>query len=286
VVSNILQTDGTLQTARSERMRLLLADAPTTAPTSAPSSRPASRPSQDLGPMANKTIRQVHFLDSAVLNSTLTDAKGKLLRSMQLESQQIEYDLPSRRLLVPMAGKMGMEDHRPPAAATSQPTGDMRGVTWFVWDKQLDYNPQQRIALLEGNVRVAHADEKDPSQQTHLTADSFTADLEPVPTNAATRPGAPEVRLRRARGNGNVVFKRSTDHLEAESAELDPTARLLALRGTERNPVKRLATEGPFKGMVSGTFREALVNIDTWQIKEAGQISGRVLSPPRPATQP
>jgi hypothetical protein len=159
VVAVTQDSDGAVNTARGDRVKMLLADAtPTTRPTTRsttqastqpggeqvavtqpvtrptelamatttqPTSRPTTKPSRsgDYGGMASKNVRHISFEDDAKIDSVTMADDGSLLRRTHLESAIVQYDLLEKKLLVPQEGRMIVEDHRPTTQPATQPAG-------------------------------------------------------------------------------------------------------------------------------------------------------------------
>ena len=140
VISITKDSEGATNTAKGNRMRMLLVDvAPTTRPsttqpTTAPAvaAKPATAPalaikpttapttqavagksSSPYGAMGNKTIRQVTFQDEAEVESVTLGDDGALLRRTHIQAVTIAYDMVAKQMNIPVEGRMIVEDHRP-----------------------------------------------------------------------------------------------------------------------------------------------------------------------------
>jgi hypothetical protein len=280
VVAMVGSADGAAEIAKGERARILLADAPATRPATRPGTRPSTkagtRPARpaELGMMGDKVARQIILFgrpdEQASVESSVLNTQGGILQGTLIRGAEVRYDLASRRLLVPCAGNLSMEDRRP--RATTGPgtdVGDMRGQTAVVWEKQLDYDPSAAKATVEGNVRLNHLAEDPGGRSFELAGQRFVADLTgDAPT---TRPADGQPlgggRIKALRGEGQIVLKLADHWFEADSMEYDPAAHTLVVRGTDQRPARELEPAGPLKGTQRGTFTEARIDTRTLDVK-------------------
>ncbi len=305
VVATSIQPDGSMDTAKGDRITLLLADAPppttrpstqattqsatrptrvTTRATTAPAtqavatSKPTSKPSAEEGVFGRKIIQRVILQDKASVNSTTVDAQQKLLRAMQMDASTIQYDMISKRLLVPVPGTLRLEDHREPAKAAPKagapnpgqdagnPT-DLRGQSAMAWEKQLLYDEAGRQAVMEGNVRVGHTDEGADPKVFEMYGDRFVADLEPADPNAPPAPAGaqgPRTQVKHIHGEGHIAFRTNGLWFDADTIDYDPATHIMIARGSDRRPARRLNDkEGPEQGLETATFPEIEYNAQT-----------------------
>jgi hypothetical protein len=231
VVAVTKDAQGATNTAKGDRVRMTLADAsPTTKPSKATTqasatqpavtqpvvavavatSQPTTKPSNgEYGGMASKTVKSIRFDDDAQIDSVTMGDNGLLLRRTHLEAATVDYDMLLKKLLVPVEGRMIVEDHRPSAtqpvaggngvgADAARPAGasvdqgaeNNRGSTAFAWTKQFTYDDSAHQAVMEGDaarpVVVVHRDDSPKAQLFRLTGETVTADLEPAPATQAT----------------------------------------------------------------------------------------------------
>jgi hypothetical protein len=303
VVAVTTDAEGAKNTARGERMRMLLVDAaPTTRPTTrqvaAATTRPAKGPNDA---MANKTVREISFDENASVTSVTLADDQTLLRRTHLEAQTVQYDLLAKRMTVPVPGRMVVEDHRPPAtkpapgsAAEASLAGQKaspdaennRGTTAFQWSKTFTYDDAQHQAVMTGEDRnpvvVVHKDDSPRGQVFRLTGNTVTADLEPAapttrPTTMATAAGGPATRpaqpqeqkmqLKRVTGTGHLVFNGPGAEIHALYMEYDPRTHWLVARGNEREMV-----EFNVASQAGGSRRaeEVQYNLETAEVKSRG----------------
>jgi len=89
------------------------------ATTQGATSQPTTKPSRgQVGGMASKNVRQITFDENATVTSVTLADDQSLLRRTHLEAATVQYDMLLKKLLVPVPGRMIVEDHRP---ATTQP---------------------------------------------------------------------------------------------------------------------------------------------------------------------
>jgi hypothetical protein len=173
--------------------------------TTQPTTKP-SRSSQYAG-MSNKSIRKVTFSDGAQISSVTMAEDGSLLRRMHLEAAVVEHDMVAKKMVIPVEGRMVVEDHvdrsatKPStapttnsaenrAADTTLTTGGFgggdnpRGTTAFGWSKSFTYDDAGKVAVMEGTderpVIIAHRDDSADAKTFHLTGQVVTAEMEEV----------------------------------------------------------------------------------------------------------
>lgn len=312
VVAVTQDADGATNTARGDRVKMLLADvAPTTRPSSTqPVTQPVSRDPQGSAPttqlantttqpttqfalattnpttrattkpsrsdygMASKTVRHITFDDNATIESVTLADDGSLLRRTHLEAATVNYDLLLKQLLIPVEGRMIVEDHRPTTQPTANGQGDARpagakvdnnaennrGTTAFHWPIRFTYDDSTHQAVMVGEphnqVVVVHRDDSPKAQSYRLTSDTVTADLEEVATTqpttkpatqanaAASQPATKpadrlsKTQLKRVTATGNLLFTGPGAEIHALYMEYDPKTHWLTARGNEQQLVE------------------------------------------------
>jgi len=196
-----------------------------------------------------------------------------------------------KQLLVPVEGRMIVEDHRPPttqpAGAEAQPAaskvdsaGDNnRGSTAFQWTKQFTYDDAIRQAVMTGDlahpVVVVHRDDSPKGQLFRLTGDTVTADLEEAPTTPSTaqpttKPasGADDkmnkVQMKRVTATGHLHFTGPGAEINALYMEYDPKTHWLTARGNENERVEfSVASQGSGRKLAENLE----YNLDTGQVR-------------------
>ncbi|MGD1276536.1 MAG: hypothetical protein ABR964_04855 [Tepidisphaeraceae bacterium] len=249
--------DGSVDLAHGQRVLLTLIDAPAhaqdgasdvpaadagDADAAAPTSRPADALAGDFDFMRGKQVQTVSLIDKAQVESSLSDAAGKLLRRMDIFSERINYDVQARRLDVPIPGRMLIEDHRPAAtqpadqAQPPSPAGG-RGRTAFQWDNQFSYDQGKRLAVINGGVRIVHWDDGDRPNPMHLDADTVTAEFQPAANAAANAAAADDTQtleISRLTAAGAVRVETESATIHCAQAVYDPlNQRLTCSSGPE-----------------------------------------------------
>jgi hypothetical protein len=301
VVAITTDSEGAQNTARGERVKMLLVDvAPTTKPSSTgvattqatgagdAAGGPATRPSKGANAMASKTVRHITFDENATVASETWGEDGALLRRTHLEASTLRYDLIAKQMNIPVGGRMIVEDHRPastqPAKAEARPasgSGDLgsggnRGKTAFQWTKSFTYDEGQHQAVMTGDERnpvvVVHQDDSPKAQLYRLTGQTVTADLEPasslpgagMPATRPTAGGQQKVQLKRVTAAGRLVFTGPGAEIHATDMEFDPTTHWLLARGKERELVEfNIAGQGTG----SKQAEEVRYNLESGEVK-------------------
>jgi hypothetical protein len=316
VVAVTVDAEGAQNTARGERVKMLLADAePTTKPSSGGGATtqaavagdqakgPATRPAKggaSANAMASKTVRHITFDENATVSSETWGEDGALLRRTHLEASTLRYDLQAKQMVIPVGGRMIVEDHRPaatqpakgearPASATTEPgTGNSRGKTAFQWTKSFTYDEGRHEAVMLGDeqspVRVVHQDDSPKAQIFRLTGQMVTAELEPVAAGGATtqtagaggaaaaapttRPKDPtaqqKMQLKRVTAVGRLLFTGPGAEIRALNMEFDPTTHWLTARGTERDMVDFTISSSPGGSKMA---EEVRYNVESGEVK-------------------
>ncbi|MDB5318866.1 MAG: hypothetical protein JWN40_497 [Phycisphaerales bacterium] len=313
VVAVTKDAEGATNTARGERVKMILADAaPSTQPatqsttqptavalaTTQPTSQPTTKPAKgQYGAMASKNVRHITFDDNATITSITLADDASLLRRTHLEAATVNYDLLLKKLLVPVKGRMIIEDHRP---ATTQPAGSVannntgaeprpagakvdsgaennRGSTAFQWSKQFTYDDAVHQAVMEGDskdpVVVVHRDDSPKAQLFRLTGETVTADMEAVAaatqptTKSTTKPAGEQqakVQLKLVTAVGHILFTGPGAEIHALYMQYDPKTHWLIARGNERERVDFTIATQPGGAKLA---EEIQYNLDTGEVK-------------------
>jgi hypothetical protein len=236
----------------------------TTQATTKPSKGPSSG-------MASKNVKEISFEENAEVNSVTLADDGTLLRRTHLTASTVQYDMVSKRMTVPVEGRMLVEDHRPTTQPTAggsepQPAGgkvgpeNNRGTTAFAWSKRFTYDDGTKHAVMEGDlarpVRVVHRDDAG-SKEYQLTGETVTADMEEVAattqpsttgagvqvaaagsttTKPTTKPST-KMQMKRVTATGHLLFTGPGAQIRALYMEFDPKTNWLMARGNERELV-------------------------------------------------
>jgi hypothetical protein len=309
VVAVTKDAEGATNTARGERVKMLLADAtPSTQPTTQSTTQPAAvalattqpttKPAKgQYGAMASKNVRHITFDDNATITSVTLADDASLLRRTHLEAATVNYDLLLKQLLVPVKGRMIVEDHRPAATqpaggsvannnagAEPRPAGakvesgteNNRGSTAFQWSKQFTYDDTVHQAVMEGDTKdpvvVVHRDDSPKAQLFRLTGETVTADMEAAPTTqpttkSTTKPASDQqakVQLKLVTAVGHILFTGPGAEIHALYMQYDPKTHWLIARGNERERVDFSISTQPGGPKLA---EEIQYNLDTGEVK-------------------
>jgi hypothetical protein len=218
---------GTLDLAHADELNLTLAD--TTATPGA--AHPASSEPADIGGagdfnfMRNKQVQSLILIKKAQIESSVSDAAGKLLRRSDIFSDRIEYNVISRKLLVPQAGRMLVEDHRPAAAGDDPNSNPVtgRGVTAFKWDKELYYDEAKRTAEISGGVVIVHRDDGPKPNPIHIDADTASAEFQPSnPDDPQSDDASAQLQIGHLTVAGHVTVVTESATIRCGEADYDP----------------------------------------------------------------
>ena len=193
-------SDGALNSANSDRLRVTLMDDPKAAtrptfPTTQKVKKPSPMASNGLGDtnfFKDKVVKVVEMQDNAQIQSVLNDAKGKLLRRLFMQAPLVRYFMQDKIFVVPSPGQMLMQDvsnsgkTNPELGGDATPN-DMSGATVFTWQQELRYDETQHRMTMKGDVYIKHESSGDSKPFT-LKCKQLTADLEPAPADATTQP--------------------------------------------------------------------------------------------------
>ena len=293
VVATSTQNDGTKTIARGDKMILELMDPPP--PSTKPSDSNKKRSSPLAGFAGNSTgapaigdIRTVTLErpQNVEVNSTLLAPDGSILKRTNLFAPTLTYDLPGKRMTIPVAGRMLYQDERSPTTnpttmptttpvaqqkpQSSAPLGDTRGATAFEWHNNFTYDSASHLATMTGDVAVVHQPSGSTTPSYRLNAQRVVAEMQDPP---ATQPDQPKssdtdplaggAKLKHLTADGGVTFVSDRLQFNAESIDYDPDKQLLIARGTDREP----ATLFDQSGLSKGTFAEMYYDTKTDRMK-------------------
>ncbi|HZZ42194.1 MAG TPA: hypothetical protein VFE58_04595 [Tepidisphaeraceae bacterium] len=266
-----LSTDdaGAQNTATGNHLVINMMDAPQTA--TKPSTRSGSRKSSTQkatpltgvatsgDPMQNKVVQTITFDHGATLESLSTNHQtNDVLRQMNLIGDVVKYDLPHKRVTVPVPGQL-LFVNRSGSGDANNPTGS-RGTTAFSWAQQMVFDQTANLMTMTGDVVVAHESNGGAEKPFRLDADKVVATLTPA---AATQPGGTveteKVQLKHVLAQGTVRFTSKDDLLTAETVDYDPETGILTARGQGRDPVHLFDPDG----VQIGTATEVVYNTKT-----------------------
>jgi hypothetical protein len=269
-------------TATGDRLVITLADSPnaTTNPATRKSTTRKAQPLTGIAssgdPMQNKTVQSITFEKGASLESVQANKDtNDLLRQMSLIADVVTYDLPHKRVTVPVPGQMLFVNRAAPAEpaqATPNPNnlGGQRGNTAFSWSQQMVFDQTANVMTMTGDVVIAHeadaADKNNAGGAFRLDADKVTATLapkEPAQGGANDSPqGTPDsVQLKHVLAEGTIRFTSKDTQLTASTVDYDPDTGVLIARGLGRDPVHLYDADG----VQIGTATEVYFNTKTGQ---------------------
>jgi hypothetical protein len=215
---NSRDPNGTVDLAHSGRLLMTLEPKPVTQPAAetgddkpdvVAATRPAGASAASFDFMQNKEVRAISLLDKAHVQTSLhdTDADKTLLRRFDMLGEEIDYDVITKQVTIPVPGVMLMYEHQPanapaanaPAAnkpASNKPASNKpgankpgankpgannpanstdaggssggSGVTRFQWENRFDYDDAKGKATFTGNVQIIHKSDVSNTQQTML----------------------------------------------------------------------------------------------------------------------
>lgn len=303
--------DGMTTTSQADHLQIALVDKPaTTQPSTEPSTASSTAPSTSAAPttrpreggladlqnmdfLSNKDPRSAKLTGDVRIESTLLNDEGQPLRRMYLGAGEADYDLATRRMIVPVSGRLLYEDHRPPEAQQDDEEGPAnRGTTAFEWQKQLTYDDAEHRVVMEGDVDINHVPDAQGGEQFRIATQRVTAELEPRPITAPTTaptttptttpataptavattapatqpsplPGA--MRLKRVIADGGVHVQTKRFEFTATRLSYSPTTGILTATGAPGNPIT--LTEA---GRIDSTIESLTWNTKTDQVTLKG----------------
>jgi hypothetical protein len=204
-------------------------------------------------PLSGRRIRDVNLLGDVQFAAARSDDNGALLQRMNLFSDKLVYQPVDGQIVVPVGGRMLVEDRRADESPKSE--GEVaapRGATAFQWSEKLSYAPGDSRAEMTGDVNVVFQP-ADNSPPLRLFADVVQADLLANGANS----GAPQVK--RVSARGNVRFNGPQLEFSAAETEFRPQENIVIARGDDTEPATLLDETGLSKG----TFAELWLNTKT-----------------------
>jgi hypothetical protein len=264
VVVKSVQSDGTINTATSDRLIARLTPKPTTrattqstaATTATATTRASTKPADAADPanfLAGKEITQTTLLGNVKVKSELFNPDGSLARGLDLLAERVDYDRITGRMDVPVKGQMLYRDHRASGGTKDGPTmGGGRGATAFGWNKSLIYDQPGQVATMSGDVQVAHQPDNGAGQKFDLRGQTLKAFFEPDPaaTKPTTKTAAPSAtsqplagadtskfRLKRLTVDDDVHVTSQRMNFDARRMAFDPIQQMLTASGDESGPV-------------------------------------------------
>lgn len=189
------------------------------------------------------------------ISSVLTGPGGEVLRRMHLFAPVARAEQGVKRFVVPAAGRMLYEDHRPAQQGASL-LGEMSGATAFQWDHRFSFEQGNGEAEMTGGVVIAHEGGGEPFRlEAGRVLAKFTEASQP-----ATQPA--DVKLTQLVADGGVRFLSRQIHFDADHMSFDAAEGLLTASGSLISPVQIYDPNG----LSIGTVRQAWWNTRTDQI--------------------
>ena len=252
--------DGTVSTATAASAVITLADDP--AKLANASTRPVDPRTAGFAALSNKLVKSAVLNDGVELKSVLAAADGTLLRRAVLQAPTAEVYAADRRFVVPVAGRLLYEDHRPaPQADAGKPADSLsgyRGATAAAWHQRLTFDDATGRVTLVGDVRIARQPAGADAAQGRLNvaADQVSAVLTPAAPSADQ--ASSKYDLSQAAATGNVQVRTPKLSFEATDATYDAAAGVM------------VATDGDLSAgpATRGRFRELRYNTRTDQIDQ------------------
>jgi hypothetical protein len=213
------------------------------------------------------------------VQSVLTDAGGNLLHQYNLLSQRIDYDVPSKRLTVPGAGRILALEQSPRNAAPSADAGSSfggHGATAIQWQKRFIYDDSAHTAVIDGAVKMVHrTDGPKPDQVTLENADIVQAEFEGASQTASPNAGdldeAPDRRLKSLTATGAMTVITTDKTIYCGEFDFDPVEQILTCRGGKLGKV----TVVDDKNLDGGTCAQAVFNMKTNELKKMTDVTGQ-----------
>jgi hypothetical protein len=217
----------------------------------------------------------------AKMQSYLTDAGGYLLHQYDLLGRRIDYEVPSKRLIVPGPGEIFAKEQAP---TTKTPNGDAgssiggHGTTAIQWQKRFIYDDAGHTAVIDGSVTIVHWTGAPKPQQIRLdNADIVQAEFEGAgqPTQranaAADIDDAPDRRLKSLIATGAMTVRTTDKTIYCGEFDFAPTEQILTCRGGQLGKV----TVVDDKNLEGGTCAEAVFNLKTNELKKMTDVTGQ-----------
>jgi len=225
--------------------------------------------------LQDKQIDEVTLLDHAEVSSVLLAPNGSLLRRENILAPHIDYFTQKRKLVVPVPGRMLLEDHtRKSNANAPGATPQGQGVTAFQWDRNFTFDQLAEVATFDSPVTIVHKADGPDAKPVRVIADHVVAHFQPGSSPAqpagapadGTDPAATPLKLKDVTASGNVRIYSETKtgqvEIDCNQADYDASNDILICRGQEGVPV---TVSDPTNGG-GGTFGEVWFNADTGQI--------------------
>lgn len=308
-------------------LRIRFADAPAPATTSAPAERfwifeplmeriaggPEAGRAGGLGRAGRISKRAVHFLaigEARALSTTVDPAdRARILSRMQIDGPEIAVDVEADHLAVNGPGHLLIEDYRlplekkprPAAPAARDPFGSNLEVaspsqTLFTWQNAMSYFAGRNLAVLDGDVTMAHRSgseiklalelaqamkidvqevRKAKGRRAGLRCDNLIVEF--LRDRSARRRGDPTplagaTELRQLRATGHARLEEGTRSVEGQLITYNRAANVIRVFGSDDAPAQ-LLDQDEAAGRLWRWWGDAVTyNLQTGEIEADGSV--------------
>jgi lipopolysaccharide export system protein LptA len=222
----------------------------------------------------------------AQVQSYLTDAGGYLLRQFNLLSHRIDYDVPSKRLIVPGPGEIFAREQAPRGAATQGAASGAdsgsgiggHGTTAIQWQKRFIYDDAGHTAVIDGSVTIVHwTDGKKPEQIRLDNANIVQAEFagsggNAGPVNSGDVDDSQDRQLKSLTATGKMIIRTTDKTIYCGELDFDPGQQTLTCRGGDLGKV----TIVDDNNLAGGTCAQAIFNLKTNELKKMTDVTGQM----------
>ncbi|HEY1921543.1 MAG TPA: LptA/OstA family protein, partial [Tepidisphaeraceae bacterium] len=286
---------GSRDSAKCDYILATLVDVPATKPTGAPA---ANKPGDangygaDADFMKNKQIDVLSLrMDdasaaaattrpSAEMQSYLTDAGGYLLHQYNLLSKQIDYEVPSKRLIVPGPGEIFAREQAPRGDAAAGDAGSGiggHGSTAIQWHKRFIFDDAEHTAVIDGGVTIVHVTDGKKPEQTRLDnadivqAKFATGETQAGQANSGDGDNSQVRQLKSLTATGKMIVRTTDKTIYCGEFDFDPSEQTLTCRGGVLGKV----TVVDDNNLAGGTCAQAVFNLKTNELKKMTDVTGQ-----------
>ena len=307
VVVHSVDADGTITTVTGDTAHVDLEDAAKATPAAGPSVAARARPAaaDGAGAMGQKQVRAM-TLSGRVHATSELDVLGTVVRHGELFGDTLIYTAADGLVRVPGRGRMFVENHRLPAAATvdtnaatgaaipaaARPAdgGGNRGAMAVRWRKGMAYDQAGDQITITGNAEVGFQQDTDRATPKsgpkagpkdgpmQMRSDQLVIHLRKVAVGktaagqtAGQTTDPDKVQVADLLAVGGVHFWAKTVDVTCHSATFDPAAGILVARGSDAEPGHATDAGGRGVGSLDGGFDE--LEFDTAK-EEVSHVTG------------
>jgi hypothetical protein len=222
--------------------------------------KPATQDDALASSMGGKELKKLTLTGHVIGYTLLNAPDGTLLRQGEMHGEKVIYTAADQTAVIPGAGTLFMENHKPDAGNGS---GNNRGAMAISWKEKLTYNQQTQLITIDGDTvtgfqQEANAAKPKKQEPMHLYAKQLVITLtkgeQSSPAKGHDAPANQQggMKLSRMQAFGQVRFMAPTVDLTCGTVDYDPRKSLLIARGTPQEPGQTMnATQ-----TVTGTFEE------------------------------